>query len=352
MSGWQPTPLALDDAEIVLALERVAYPESDVATRPYYDWLYRANPAGEGLIWYAATGDAEVPSAGHYAVVPLRVAVAGEPVMASLSLNTLTHPRYRRQGVFTTLAERVYAACRARGIAFTYGFPNPSSHPGFAGPLGFTTIGRLPLLVAPLGGPGGGRPLVALAARAARPLSALVRAWYRGPRAAVREERADSDVWDALWTAVRGKYPVRGVRAARHVAWRYGRCPTRRYRLYAARDARGVRGFVATRVDRILGMRAGLVVDLVVRPGDGAALAGLLEAALAEFATAQAALAVALASPHTEEHVGLRHAGFFPCPRALEPQPFPVILRRHAEAPPVPDRLTAWLLAMGDYDAV
>jgi hypothetical protein len=356
--AWRPTALALDDAELVLGLERLEYPGSDVTTRAYFDWLYRRNPAGEGIVWYAATGDPDTPSAGHYAVVPLRVAVHREPVTASLALNTLTHPRYRRQRVFTTLAEHVFTACRAKDIAFTYAFPNPRSFPGFRGPLGFTALGRLPLLLAPLRGgevPDGVRGrLLGLAARGAYSLSAVVRAWGRGPRCSVRDEAPNSDAWDALWAGVCGKYPVMGIRDGRHVVWRYGACPTRRYRLYTARGPRGVLGFVATRVDEVLGLRAGFVVDLLVLPGEmgGVAAASLLDAALAEFTEAHAAVAVALVPRHTEEYMWLRRAAFFACPRAFEPQPFDVVLRCHAAAPAVPEDIGEWLLTMGDYDVV
>jgi len=103
-------------------------------------------------------------------------------------------------------------------------------------------------------------------------------------------------------------------------------------------------------------MRAGLVVDLAVVPGCAGRDAGmsLLARALAEFSAAGVALAASLMPPHTEEYNCLRRAGFFACPRALEPQPFPVILRSHpdGDAAIVPGTIASWFLTMGDYDAV
>lgn len=356
---WTPTALPLDQAELVLALERLVYGPSDVGERPYYDWLYRANPAGDAIAFYAATGDPAVPSGGHYIVIPVRMTVRGDDVAGSLSLNTLTHPAYRRQGVFVTLAERVFAECVRRGIGLTYGFPNPNSLPGFVGPLRFADIGRVPLLVAPLdpgaiapeGATAARRLLVRSGARAAAVLAALARVRWAPSQTRVTEETGVSDAWNALWARVRGKYPVMVTRDQAYIAWRFGACPTRRYRLWVAWANGDPIGFVATRVGTILGMRAGLVVDLLVAPGRrNDAGAALVAAAIREFRAAGVALATALVPRRTEEHAALRRAGFLPCPRALEPQPFPVILRSHGAA--VPAAIDAWFLTMGDYDAV
>jgi GNAT superfamily N-acetyltransferase len=358
---WQPAPLALERAGVVLDLERLVYGVSDVAARPFFDWLYRENPAGEAVIWYAATGGRAPESAGHYIVTPVRVAVHGSTVTASVSVNTVTHPEFRRQGVFVALAERVFEECARRGIAFTYGFPNRNSLPGFVGRLGFADIGRIPLLLAPLGpvatvpdGAGPGRRLLLRAGgRAAWTLSRVVRSGLAG-RARVTEVPADAVDVDRLWERLRGKYPVMVVRDGRYVAWRFGACPTRDYRVLVAHDERGPAGMVVTRIGLVLGMRAGLVVDLLVVPGSAGRDAGLslLRTATDDFARAGVALAASLVPAVGEEYRCLRRAGFFPCPRRLEPQPFRVILRRHAAEACVPNAIASWFLTMGDYDAV
>jgi GNAT superfamily N-acetyltransferase len=360
--AWDPAPLPLDRAEVVCDLERLVYGDAEVAGRPFYDWLYRGSPAGEAVIWYAATGDPAAASAGHYAVVPMRVALRGTVVTGSVSVNTVTHPSYRRQGVFVALAERVFAECARRGIAFTYGFPNPSSLPGFVGPLRFVDIGRVPLLVAPLDARGIAPPaadparrlLLRPGARLAAGLSALVRARGLAGHGPASELAADAPEWDRLWARLAGKYPVMIVRDRSYLAWRFGACPTRRYRLYVAGGEGGAAGLAVTRVGSVLGMRAGLVVDLLVARGAAGRTAGLalLGAAMREFAEAGVALATSLMPPIGEEYACLRRAGFFPCPRVLEPQPFPVILRRHGATPAVPGAIGEWLLTMGDYDAV
>jgi len=230
---------------------------------------------------------------------------------------------------------------------------------GFLGPLRFADIGRIPLLIAPLdprgleppGTSAAWRVLLRAGARAGSALSALRRRRL-APGARVVEAAADADVWDPLWERLRGKYAVMIVRDRAYVRWRFGACPTRRYRLYLAYDEGGApAGFAATRVGTILGMRAGLVDDLLVARGRGPEVGpSLLHAVLAEFEDAAVALAAALVPRGSEEYALLARAGFLRCPRALEPQPFSVILRSHG--PRVPATVDDWFLTMGDYDAV
>jgi hypothetical protein len=142
------------------------------------------------------------------------------------------------------------------------------------------------------------------------------------------------------------------VRDRKFAAWRFGACPTRRYRLHVVRSAGDVAGVVVTRLAPVLGIPAGLVVDLALVPGPGAEAAGaaLLAHACAELAAGGAALAASLMLPSAAEYRALRAAGFVACPRALEPQPFRVVVRPHA--PGLPPGLASWFLTMADYDVV
>lgn len=356
-AGFTPTlvPLAAPDA--ILGLERTVYGDAEVADARFVQWLYGRNPAGEGLVWHAATGDADAPSAGQVAVVPLRVEVGGRAGLAGLVLNVATHPRWRGRGVFVGLLTSAVAENARRGFWYTFALPNPSSTPGFLRHAGFADAGRVPLLLAPLDpaalaatrsgltrlGVGIGAHLLAALGRRRRPSAAAL---------AVDEVSADWDGFDALWARVRATRAVAVVRDRAFAAWRFGACPTRHYRLYAAQSGGDVAGMIVTRLAPVLGVSAGHVVDLTLAPGATAEAAGaaLLARAFEEFAAGGAALAASLMLPPAAEYRALRAAGFVPCPRVLEPQPFRVVLRPHA--PGLPPGLRGWFLAMADYDVI
>jgi hypothetical protein len=278
-------------------------------------------------------------------------------------LNVVTHPAFRRRGVFAALAAHAVAECERQGMLFSFALPNPRSTPGFLHRLGFGDAGRVPLLVAPLdaralaAGQSGLRRLVrAIGGRLGAAVVAARRGRTDGAPLATEEVGADWPGFEALWARRRGAREVMVVHDGAFVRWRFGACPTRRYRLWIARAGGDVAGAVVTRVAPVLGVPAGLVVDLMLAPGATADAAGaaLLARARAEFAAAGAGLAAALAVPHTLEHRALRRDGFLRCPRALEPQPFRVVVRPQAagDVARVAGTLDGWSLEMGDYDVI
>jgi hypothetical protein len=363
--GWEPRPLPLERPAPALDLMRLQWgAEADVARADFFEWLYRQNPAGEGVVWYGRTGDERCPNAGHFTLVPWRYLVEGREVLGALGANVVVHPAYRRLGVLGAVTARVLEDATGRGVQFSYGLPAREADRVFTGRIGYREIGRIPLLLAPLDAARLALPEASapqrLALRAAAPLAAaasrLRRALGRRPRAEVEEVDASWSGWDALWARLREKRAVMAVRDAAYVRWRFGSCPTRRYRLYVAHGAGAARGFVATRVAQVVGRHAGLVVDLAVEESDAGreASRALVAAALREFAGAGAPLAASLMQARTLEARALLGAGFFRCPRALEPQPFPLIvkpLRMGLETSPL-GRIRNWFFTQGDYDAV
>jgi GNAT superfamily N-acetyltransferase len=353
--AWVPRLLEPQDRESVLALERLTYgADAEVAQPAFYDWLYRQNPSGEARIWHASTPDGQ--SAGQFVLVPLRFRAAGAAGRAGLALNVVTHPAYRRQGVFAALCRAATAEAESGGMLFDWALPNPNSCPGFLDRAGYVELGRVPLLLCPLDpdrlehGRGLHRIAVRFGARllrfaggfGARPVPANVH---------VEEVGAGWDGWDLLWQRLQDKYPVMVVRDRSHLLWRLGECPTRRYRLYVARVSGEPAGYIATRQATVAGLPAGLVVDLLTAPGEHReAGAALLARARKEFQDAGTPLAAALMLRHTQEYASLRSAGFFPCPRFLEPQPFRVVFRSPSPSPA--RELRAWFLSMADYDVV
>ncbi len=81
--------------------------------------------------------------AGSYSVWPTKLRVGNNVVLGAQSMDTMTHPDYQGQGVFTKLAESCYEIAKLRGYKVLYGFPNPQSYPGFVKRLGWTHTGDI-----------------------------------------------------------------------------------------------------------------------------------------------------------------------------------------------------------------
>lgn len=153
-----------------------------------WNWFYADNPVGPPLISLYVENDRVL---GHYAIIPTRLSVDGQPFTAYRSMSTMVHPDARGRGLFTILAQRVYDMVTSSAAPLVYGFPNKNSAPGFVKYLGWT----LPEadFVADLTG------------RRIRESADLIASWTTGP--AVVWDYADAQ--QMTWRAARPGYETR-----------------------------------------------------------------------------------------------------------------------------------------------
>lgn len=100
-------------------------------TKEWWNWKYMSNPNGffgeEGDIWVAEVDNEII---GHYAIMPEKLKVNSKITRVAQSIDTATHPDYRRRGLFTSLAKKVYNDAMDR-YPFIYGFPSEMAYKGF-----------------------------------------------------------------------------------------------------------------------------------------------------------------------------------------------------------------------------
>jgi len=338
-------------------MTREFYGDSWISDPEFLQWQYVDNPGGPAVIQLARDVTTD-QLAGQYVVIPMRFKVNEETVLGSLSLNTLTRAIYSGQGIFTGLAKAVYRDSSEQGSKFCYGFPNPNSYPGFTKKLGFTDLGNVPLLLRPLNT----KALVqkkfgSLLAAFALPFTLYYQVKERSDERYEVYSLTDSNIseMDAFWTKICAKYPIMGVRDAAYLRWRYFDIPLRDYQVYGVRqkDSSTLLGYIVGRCTEVNGMSSGMIVDFLVDPRHPAAGNKLVRRLLRFFVANNMDLAGSLMLSHTEESRILKAEGFFTCPKALEPQPFPVVYRSFS--PPLEDPyldLKRWFLTMGDYDVI
>ena len=119
------------DIDNIVKLLNLVFKPDLPFTEEWWKWKYQSNPAGfygeQGDIWVATHNDKVV---GFYAIIPVKVKIFDKTVIAGQSVDTAVHPNYRRMGIFSTLARKVYSSSVSR-YAFLFGYPAEMSFKGF-----------------------------------------------------------------------------------------------------------------------------------------------------------------------------------------------------------------------------
>jgi GNAT superfamily N-acetyltransferase len=110
----------------------------------YFDWRYLNNNHDE-ILFSIENQDQNLVAS--YSAFPVNLIRNGEIFPAAMSMTTMTHPLFRGQGLFQSLANELYEHLRELHIRAIFGFPNSNSHSTFNDKLFWTDIYEVPTLI-------------------------------------------------------------------------------------------------------------------------------------------------------------------------------------------------------------
>jgi hypothetical protein len=353
-----------DEAAIVALFEKVfGKPMGRTRSAPHWRWEYTQNPVGPRtieLVWDGAT------LAGQYAVSPRRVWCGGREVLAALSLDTMTHPDYARQGIFTASADACYEAMAERGFAFVYGFPKASSVGAFERRLSWSLVMKMPVHVKPIDV---GRfvaekvdrprlaPWLSLGSRMLSRAPGIVantrRRWQSRVPVEVTACSAIEEWADDLWARCRAHHHVWVVRDRAYLDWRYDARPESDYVFLRAEAGGTIVGLAVLAVATREQGRICFVMELLADPTLSAALPTLLAAIEAQARAQSCAFVSAIVPPGSRYRGAFLAHAYLPLPERLFPQELHFGVRRTSDEV-IPELLDAraWHLTWGDTNAL
>jgi GNAT superfamily N-acetyltransferase len=304
-----------------------------------FSWWFDRNPAGEGIV-SLAVDDEEV--VGVAAMSFFRTMLEGSETRLAIPVNVATDPRYRGQGVFSTLELENETAAAESGSPVTVTFPNGASHPIFISRLGWADLPKLRLWARPLhvravlryvlGRPGAHGGL--------RPSESREYTLYGFDVRPV--ERFGSEM-DELGRRAGVGYGNHFVRDAEYLNWRYLDSP-RDYRCFGAYRDDELAGVAVVGHTFKHGVSAGFLADLVTAPEAYQATRALLARALAEVRGGADAL-VLLPPPSRTQRRALLATGFAPTNKRLR-----FIGKGLRDGAHLDERADAWHFTLGDFD--
>jgi len=269
--AWHIRPYEKGDEHKILELRKAVFGDLDPVRNRLstWYWQFRDNPSGEAFCMLAEDGGHVV---GQYAAIPTRFCVEGKETVLAFSCDTMTHPGYRGQGIFPSLAQALYAfIASAHGVRVVWGFPNERSLPGFTQRLGWRVLTSFPLRVRPL------RPLAMVRPYLPLNRNRLHPRFFHEPGRAFEKacpvpglviEPIDhfNRAFDALWKENKNQARVIQVRDSRYLNWRYLGQPEFRYQPFAVKWQERLAGYMVIRLLRVMAHDLGAVVDLFPMP--------------------------------------------------------------------------------------
>jgi GNAT superfamily N-acetyltransferase len=351
-----------DDRPAIRRLMEAAFGSEDAARTPQtWEWLFGESPAHAATRYLVA--DAGDRLAGQFVGIPVRMQHGGAPARGLMVVDMATDPAFRKQGVFTALARRLYAES-AEDASIVFGFPNPTAAPIHYGRFDWVELRPFPLLIRPLGNV---RRALAASGSALAPLGRLVDVLGRPLQAlehavAFSAQRSAASVlpleafssWtDELWAGLAPELGTCAVRDARYLNWRFCASP-HAYRRYALhRNGRPVGFAVTTSTSSPRFGDLCFLMELMAPAGDSAGARLLLAHVFMDALNSGASGVCTLATARHPHRRTMRRAGFLPAASRLRAQ-LSFGVRRNAPRA-IPNELfhiDDWYLSGADYDTL
>ncbi|MCX2980817.1 GNAT family N-acetyltransferase [Halieaceae bacterium IMCC14734] len=239
---------------------------SQPRSEAYWRWKHLHNPFGKSIMLLAWRDDELV---GFRALLRWRLKSQGKTINAVRAVDTVTHPDYQGQGIFSRLTLAALEECKRQDVCLVWNTPNQNSRAAYL-KLGWRSQGKINMVIKPL-----------------HPLGMLVGIWghcfgqVRSDSPAPSHTLQPNDVRDLHRPTSDGLQSEIGER---YYQWRYCEVPHLQYFFY--RD--GDWAFIY-RMNTRLGMRECVLSEILsTQPRDdtagcSAALRGLTRTLSADY---------------------------------------------------------------------
>ncbi len=355
---WAAREYREGDEEGVFELDKAVHPSSAQNKQRWmgwWQWMYKQNPAGAARIWLA---EHEGRVVGQSAVIPVAMKVGSEIVTGFQAMHTMTHPEYRRQGIYETIAKKTYAEAAKKGMHIGYRFPNENSHPIAINKLNWFDVATMQIVFKPLNWGNAlklrinNRFLLGLCTVGGNMLDKM---FYRAKEVPfvegltiTRVSSFDERISEFCST-VSNQYPIMVMRSVDYLNWRYITVPDVEYSIYIAELAGEIHGYLVLRCIQKGQARVGAICDIFAQSEQIAQC--LISEAIGHFEREEVDLVYCEMIKNKILHNAFKRSGFVSVPfiRGMR-------LCAYSSSPDIPKEFLQdsqnWLIQIGDSDSV
>ena len=234
----------------------------------WWNWKYMDNPAGVSGIWVA---DHDGKIVGSRSTILVKMKIAGEPVMGSQNTDLLTHPNYRRQGIFSALEKKSFDQLKDDGICITYSLPGPMSYPGYMKSGSFFDTHALQTMIRPFNLENALKRRIKnefLLKICAVTGNIFINIFYRAEKPpevdglTITKISSFDDRINDFWKEISNDHEIIVVRDKEHLNWRYVDVPNVDYTIYLAEEGGEICGYIVLRCAK-QDQLSGHIIDII-----------------------------------------------------------------------------------------
>lgn len=267
---WNVRAYKKGDEDKIFDLVKVVYPEKKLNKEnwmKFWKWMYTECPAGKASIWLA---DHNGKIAGQYPMIFANLKVGDKTAKVGQNIELMTHPDYRKQGMFLTLEKKALNEAAKEGTYITIGFPNEAAYPGHI-KTGWFDIGSLDI---------GFKPFnlekmiqSSLQKTFTKRLyitfgKVIIKLFYREKKTNFSDNIKISQITsfdnriDKLWKEISDKYKITTIRNKDFLNWRYIKTPDVTYTIFIAEENDKLQGYIVVRCVDEKGVKIGYIYDI------------------------------------------------------------------------------------------
>jgi GNAT superfamily N-acetyltransferase len=263
-----------DETQILDLRDLVFHPKGDRGGSrehwlDWWWWMYMDNPAGKAIIWLAVDKGNVV---GHYGSIPIRVKIGEQIVLCGMSVDSMIHPDYQRQGIFIALARKAYEEAFNRGIHILYGLPNKAAFNARTKKLNWVDAGLQKDLLKVINlehllyGYVRNKSLIKPCALMANPITNLLFRAKRIPATdgfKITKILSFDERIEGFWYKISRQPNIMVVRDKRFLDWKYCEVPNLEYSILLAEQDTQILGYIVFRCIKRRGIKIGIIYDVV-----------------------------------------------------------------------------------------
>ncbi|HJH26976.1 MAG TPA: hypothetical protein C5S37_09470 [Methanophagales archaeon] len=236
-------------------------------------WLHLDNPAGISRIWLAEHDGKIV---GQYPVIMENIKVKSEIIKAAQLIDTMTHPQYRRQGIFSTLGEKALTEMENRETHLVYCFPTQQVYPLHI-KSGWFDVCTFQVMVKPFNLKNILRKYFVRNKLLLNIFTAggtlIIKAFFRSKKvpdaemSKVRKISHFDDHINEFWNKISNGYNIIRIRDKKYLNWRYVDAPNANYTIYVAEEEDEICGYVVLGCRNENSLTCGYIYDIIALTG-------------------------------------------------------------------------------------